>query len=181
MHSAVISCIIQDSRSFDDFRKPGMRKFLSVAVPGYIPPHRATIKANLLQRYRHHRRSLRTVLAKVPEVALTSDVWQNSRGTHFISLTAHFFDRKYQNISLTIGFRQLVGSHIADRLRKYILYELNSLNIQHKVCAITTDNGSNIVCATANTPCFSTRLSCLGHDLNLIVNDGLHLHEAKKK
>ena len=181
LHSAVISCIIQDSRSFIDFRKDGMRQFLAVAVPGYVPPHRATVKANLIKRYREHRRLLRTVLEKVPEIALTSDVWQNSRGTHFISVTAHFYDQNYRTISLTIGFRQLIGDHIAERLRKYILYELNSLNIRDKICCITTDNGSNIVCATTNVQWLPTRFSCVGHDLNLIVYDGLQLQKPKKK
>ena len=169
-----------DSRPFNDFRKSGMREFLDVAVPGYVPPHRTTVKANLIKRYRQHRHLLRTVLAKVPEIALTSDVWKNSRGTHFICLTAHFFDRKYGNVSLTIGFRQLVGDHIAERLRKYILYELEFLQIQNKICSITTDNASNIVCATVNFPYFDDRFSCLAHDFNLIIQDGLHLQEKTK-
>ncbi|CAF1291621.1 unnamed protein product [Rotaria sordida] len=177
LDSAIVSCIIKDSRSFDDFRKSGMREFLSIAVPGYVPPHRTTIKANIIKRYREHRRLLRAVLAEVPEIALTSDVWKNSTGTHFISLTAHFFDLKYNLVSLTIGFRKLIGDHIAERLRKYILYELKSLQIENKICSITTDNASNIVCATTNIQYFGTRFSCLAHDLNLIIQDGLHLHD----
>ncbi|CAM4957481.1 unnamed protein product [Rotaria socialis] len=179
LDSALVSCIINDSRSFDDFRKNGMRQCLSIAVPGYIPPHRSTIKRKIVDLYRHHRDLLRLVLAKPPEIALTSDVWRNSNETYFICLTAHFFDHQYKSISLTIGFRQLIGSHIAERLRKYILHELNTLQIQNKICSITTDNASNIICTTENEPCFGTRFSCLAHDLNLIIQDALHLHDKK--
>ena len=177
----MISCIIRDSCSFNDFHKSGMREFLNVAVPGYIPSHRATVKANIIARFQLHRKSLRMVLSKVPEIALiTSDVWQNSGGTHVVSLTAHFFDRRYNSVSLTIGFRQLVGDHIAQRLRMYIQHELKSLKIENKICSITTDNASNIVAATTNYIYFGDRFSCLAHDLNLIVQDGLHLHDKKK-
>lgn len=31
---AVLNCIIQDGRSFGDFSKPGMLKFLEIAIPG---------------------------------------------------------------------------------------------------------------------------------------------------
>ncbi|CAF1412013.1 unnamed protein product [Adineta steineri] len=178
LHLAVISCIIIDSRSFNDFNKKGMRTFLDEAVPGYVPPHRATVKAALSKRYQHHRHLLKIVLEKVQEIALTTDVWKNSRGTHFICLTAHFFDSKYRNISLTIGFRQLVGDHIAERLGNYILYELESLKITKKICSITTDNAANVICAT-NVSCFGIRYSCMAHNLNLVVQDGLHLHDTQ--
>ena len=35
--SAMIDCIIRDSRSFNDFDKPGMRMFLKCIKPGYKP------------------------------------------------------------------------------------------------------------------------------------------------
>ena len=33
-HEAAIDCIITDGRSFNDFRRPGMDKFLNVIYPG---------------------------------------------------------------------------------------------------------------------------------------------------
>ena len=156
-----------------------MRQFLHVALPNYVPPHRTTIKAHLHQHYAEHRNLLRSVFAKVPEIALTSDIWKNSRGTHFISLTAHFYDEKYNLISLTIGFRQLIGSHIAERLRQYILHEIKALKMENKICSIITDNAANIVCATSNTSDLGSRISCLAHILNLIVQDGIPLWDRK--
>jgi hypothetical protein len=161
------------------FEKVECNSFLSVAVPGYVPPHRTTIRAHLSRRYADHRELLRLVLAKVPAIALTSNVWKNSRGTHFISVTAHFYDPKYNIISLSIGFHRLIGNHIAERLRKYIMHEITSLKIQGKICSITTGNAPNIVCATENVPEFGTRISCLGHVVNLIVHDGIPLWDKK--
>jgi len=179
LNDAVISCIIKDSRSFNDFRKSGMRGFLAIAVTGFTPPHRATIKNHLQQRYLQHRERLRVLFSEVPAIALTSDMWKNSRGIHFICLTAHYYDIKYNLFPLTIGFRQFIGNHIAERIRKYILHEITSLKIQHKICSITTDNASNIVNATTNTSYFGTRISCLAHVSNLIVQQGIPLPEDK--
>jgi len=179
LKESIISCIINDSRPFNDLRKPGMRAFLEVALPGYVPPHRTTVRASLAKRYAEHRRSLVTIFANVSAIALTCDIWKNSRGTHFICITAHFHDKDYQLISLTIGFRQLIGCHIAKRLREYILYEIKSLKIQDKICSITTDNATNIVSATTNVHYFGMRISCLAHVLNLIIQDALDLLDKR--
>jgi hypothetical protein len=37
LHDLIVKSIIQDSRSFNDFRRPGMMKFLKKAVPGKHP------------------------------------------------------------------------------------------------------------------------------------------------
>ena len=175
LHSAVISCIITDSRSFNDFRKAGMRAFLAVALPGYNPPHRAMIKAQLRKRFLRHRQLLRYVFAKIPAIALTSDIWKNNRNTYFISVTAHFYDINFNLISLTIGFRQFIGDHSAKRIRKYISHEIQSMKINNKICSITTDNATNVVKATSNVRDFGKRLSCLAHVINLIVQSGIKL------
>ena len=37
LNDEMINCIITDSRTFNDFNKPGMRRFLNVIKPGYKP------------------------------------------------------------------------------------------------------------------------------------------------
>jgi hypothetical protein len=41
LNEAVMKCI-QDGRSFSEFRKARMIKFLNVTAPGYVPPHRTS-------------------------------------------------------------------------------------------------------------------------------------------
>jgi len=155
LHSAVISCIITDSRSFNDFRKSGMRAFLAVAVSGYNPPHRATIKAQLRKRFLQHLQLLRSV-------------------------TTHFYDINFSLISLTIGFRQFIGDHSAKRIRKYISHEIRSMKINNKICSITTDNASNVVKATSNVLDFGKRISYLAHVINLVVQGGIKLWDKDR-
>jgi len=83
-------------------------------------------------------------------------------------------------ISPSIDFGQLIGSHIAEHLQKYILHEIKSLKICDKRCSITTDNASNVVSTTSNMNYFGTRISCLVHIVNLVVQDGVKLWDKKR-
>jgi hypothetical protein len=46
----LINCIIKDSRTFNDFNKPGMRRFLNAIKPGYIPCCRENVGKHLKNR-----------------------------------------------------------------------------------------------------------------------------------
>jgi hypothetical protein len=41
---AVLECIYEDSRPFNDFNKPGMRKLFNVLKPGYKPMSKQTVR-----------------------------------------------------------------------------------------------------------------------------------------
>ena len=178
LHNAAIDCIIQDGRPFGDFRRKGMKKFLSIAIPGYVGSHCTTVARRLHKLYLQHRKVLKHILMKLDDISLTTDLWKNSRHTHFIVLTAHFYDRYYGYTSLVIGFRQFVGSHDAVQIKKYINYEIDKLQIRYKVRSITTDNGTNIKSATQYGD-FGVRIGCYCHNINLIITQGLCLSEKK--
>ncbi|CAM4807511.1 unnamed protein product [Rotaria magnacalcarata] len=64
LHNAAIDCIIQDGRPFGDFHRPGMKKFLAIAIPGYVGPHRTTVARRLHKLYLHYRKDLKHTLMK---------------------------------------------------------------------------------------------------------------------
>lgn len=74
LDDAVLNCIIEDGRSFNDFRKPGMKKFLKLAIPGYKAPHRVTIARRVRTSYRTHRNKLKKVLQHIDHISLTVDL-----------------------------------------------------------------------------------------------------------
>jgi hypothetical protein len=108
LNDAAIKCIILDSRSFGDFRTPGMQLFLAIALPGYRGPHRRTVSIKINKLYEKYCAELKKFLKTIDSISLTCDLCQ-MRKLHFICLTAHFFDDNFEYQSFVIGFRQVKG------------------------------------------------------------------------
>ena len=99
-----------------------MKPFLVTAVPEYKPLHRTTVRRSVNLLYKKYRRTLKKVLAHIPHIALTRDIWKNSRGKHFVCLTDYFFDESIKTVSMTPGFRFIRGRRFASCLKKFIKY-----------------------------------------------------------
>lgn len=177
---AALDCIITDARSFGDLRREGIKRFLSIAIPGYSAPHRVTVAKRLHQLYLQYRKDLRRVLMQLSDISLATDLWKNTRHNHFIVLTAHFHDKHYKYKSVIIGFRQFIGPHDGLQIKKYINYEIDRLQIRYKLRSITTDNGPNVRSATERGD-FGVRIACYCHNINLIISTGLLLWKEKAK
>jgi hypothetical protein len=173
--------IVQDSHSFSLFRKHGMQRFLSMATPGYRGPHRRTVVKRLKTMYKERRASTRQELSTIPDVALSTDMWQSNRRAHFMCLSAHYYDKNFTSHSKVIAFRRFLGKHSGDRIERFINHETEKLDIQSKICSVTTDNGSDIRSASQNNPKFRIRISCFLHILNLVVRNGLWLFDIPVK
>ncbi|CAF4614871.1 unnamed protein product, partial [Rotaria socialis] len=70
--------------------------------------------------------------------------------------------------------------HYSDRIEQFISHEIEKLNIEAKIRSITTDNGADIRLAAQNQLKFGTRISCLIHVLNLVVQNGMWLFKIPK-
>lgn len=167
----LVESIIKDARPFGDFKKRGMLEFLKELSPNYKPLSRQTVAKRLKKNYKEYITNLKLILNQINKIALTSDLWQNRNGTHFLTLTAHFFDLNLEYVSLIISFKRFTGRKLSDKLERFITKELDKLNISDKIVSITTDNGADVKKATSVH--FGTRISCFAHNLNLTVKNSL--------
>ena len=142
-------------------------------------PSRKTVRRHLGYSYHAYREELRTTLASVNSIAIAVDV-TTKKQVSYICLTGHAFNSKYEAIPLVLGFRRLSGSHRAYKLKKYITYELKQLQIEEKICAFVTDNGTDIKKAV-NDIQPGKRISCFAHDLNRVVKNGLQIWAKEKQ
>ncbi|CAM4794435.1 unnamed protein product [Rotaria magnacalcarata] len=181
LDEAAIQAIIDDSHSFNIFRKSGMQKFLSLAVPNYRGPNRRTVVKRLKSMYKARRSTICNDLALISDISLSADIWKSIRHDHFICLSAHYYDNHYHLNSRVIAFRHFIGPHYSDRIEKFITNEVEKLNLENKIRSLTTDNGSDIRLASMNKLKFGTRISCLIHVLNLVVQNGLWLFKIPKR
>lgn len=175
LHAVAIECISDDALPFGIFRRPGMSRFLAAIEPGYVGPHRTTVRRDLECSYKRHRATLGDVLPNVGTIALTTDTWKSSTRVNYICVTGHFFTQSFEHLSLVIGFRRVLGRSLATTLRSYIEQEKSRLNIaNHQLVSITTDGGSDIKKAVS-TGLFGTPIACLAHILHLFVTKGLSI------
>ncbi len=177
-HAACTKAIIVDGLPFGHLRKKGMSEMLNCFKPGYVAPHPSTTVRHLKTSYYKQRAEFRIVLQSIVKLALTCDLWKSNSLNHHICITAHFFNRNYEYMSAVLGFRHVTGQHTSKNLEHYIDFELKQLDIEHsKIVATTTDNAADIKKAASN---FGTRIACLCHLNNLIVQNGLQLWSNKK-
>lgn len=175
LHEAAVDCILKDGLPFGIFRKPGMINFIHTAVPGYLGPDRKTVRKRISKLYAYHVEKLKSILPKLGPLALTSDIWRSSQRVYYLSLTCHFLNENYESQSIVLSSRRFSGRHWSNNIAQYLEFELNRLNIRpEQVVSITTDNGSDIKKATSTSK-FGYRISCMAHNLNLIVQNGLCL------
>lgn len=153
-----------------------MIKFLKNAVPGYVPPHRTTVAKSIKIEYKNYRKKLKTFLETVDFLSLTTDMWKNRNGSNYLCLTGHYFDSNFELVSLVLAFKRFYGRHFSNRINNFITKEINKLNIASKLVGITTDNAADIKAATSN---ITERFSCVAHNLNLVLKNGLGLWKKK--
>ena len=178
--------IVNDSQAFNLFSKPGIRKFIEFLKPGYTPLGRKSAASRLKKKYYFYKMILNLFLNifllhrykcldKIKYISLTTDLWKNKKRRYFLTLTAHFFSKNFKFNSMILCFRKFSKSHTAQNISHFIANELNKLNILEKVVIITTDNDAAVALAASNVNKNSTRISCMLHNLNLAVKNGLKL------
>ena len=129
--------------------------------------------------YYKYREELRSTLVNVKSIALTVDIWTKNK-TSFLCLTGHLFNKRFETVPLVLGFRHFVGPHEADNIKCYIIHEITQLHIKQKVSAIVSDNGSDIRKAINDIKPV-LHFSCLAYDINLVIKNGLTLHDTPEK
>ena len=100
---------------------------------------------------------------------------------YFCTITAHFFGNDFHYQSLILSFRKFEKSHNSENIGKFLSKQLVKLNIEDKIVSITTDNEAAVAKACSKLGNSSVRISCMCHNLNLVVKNGLKLWIKPKK
>lgn len=132
--------------------------------------------ANQIRAYLYsYQTKLTQKLKNISFVALTTDLSRAKNLINYITLTIHFLDSTNSLYSLKIAHDRFVGQQTAIKIEEYLREKLDEYEIPvTKLTTITTDNGSDVKSAASK---ITTRISCVCHNINLIVKNSLHLHK----
>ena len=201
LDDAVLVAIIEDGRSFSDFSKKGLKKFIQVALPstrtisspltclfkvichlGYKPPDRNTITKRLKRLHTKHFFSLINSLEKIPSISISTDFWSDTKGISFLVLTGHYITNDFDLRSTILRFSSFKKRHFSDEIGAEIEKQLLELKVFNKVTSITCDAAPNMVKMFdyLSRPDVA-RIRCQAHLLHLIVCNGLGFWIDKKK
>ena len=133
---------------------PSAKYFSSVAIPVLYEKTRETVAVEVQSAY---------------YFSSTTDMWSSSTMEPYLSYTVHFITNDWTLQSRCLQTLFVPKDHNADNLSEVLTETLAQwkLEVGRQVC-ITTDNGSNILCATT-VRLMWTQLSCFGHNLHLAV------------
>jgi hypothetical protein len=147
--------------------------------PSFVVPGEQKIKTMIVKSYHHNYENLKNILSETAAtVSLTTDLW-SSRAKHgYIGVTAAWITPNFQVKDVMLEIKYAPSSHTANLVAE-LLYEcISSWDLNGRITAIITDNGSNMKAAfpilTQKDQCEAIqRLLCIAHTLQLAIGKGL--------
>ena len=112
--------------------------------------------------------------------AATTDLWTSCNSHPYVSYTVHFIDDDWQLLSFCLDTVLLFEDHTGQNIAEAILDILEKWGLSREdLVATTIDNGTNFISGITQLEC--TRISCIGHNLDLAVNKSLNITRVQRK
>ena len=144
--SLVSEYVIEDMLPLSTVESPAFRKLVnSISLAQVSLPDRKSFTAHLDKAFDTMNQIVKSTLDGVDFVCTTADVW-TAFNKSFFGMTVHWIDPStLQRCKAAISCTRLVGRHTYDILASKIESIHRSYNLNGKVTATITDNGSNFV------------------------------------
>jgi hypothetical protein len=165
---AVSNAIVSTLSPLNFVENAEVQEMFKKFEPRYAVPCRTTLTRRIEDRYRDAKISLKNEVHK-RLVAITHDAWTSLNTENYDTVTASFIDDNWQLQCKVLETLKVSGSHTAENIQETLMTVKNQWEIAK--CVGTTDNASNEVKAFKLLKW--TRISCMGHNINLVVNAGL--------
>lgn len=164
--------ICKDNLPLNTSEKDGFKFFIKCVEPLYKVPSKKTITRLIDEKYHFLSNIIKKEILEVKALTITTDIWTETMNTNsFLGLTCHYI-RDCKLKSITVGVTELTEPHKAEYLGTTLKNICDVWNISlHKVIAVVTDNGSNIVKAVSDVFGKNKCIPCFAHTLNLVLAD----------
>ena len=171
---SVTYCLAKDMLPLYTVEKEGFQKLLKAFDSQYQLPNRKYFTNTAIPAlYASTQEKVSNSISGAKYFAATMDMWSSATSAPYMSYTVHFIDPQWSLQSWCLQTLFVPQDHDANNLADVMTETLAnwSLNPVDQVC-LTTDNGSNIVCATSSRLGWN-HLSCFGHNLHLAVTNSM--------
>ncbi|XP_037819087.1 E3 SUMO-protein ligase ZBED1-like, partial [Lucilia sericata] len=179
IHNALLQMITIDLRPLSIVENIGFQEFTKALNPDYKLPNRITLTKSLLPKvYDKRLLEVKHMLRDIDNICITTDGWTSISNESYISITAHFISPDWKQKTVFISCFKTMKDHTAQNLKDEICQVLQEWGMDSKITCVLSDNAANIVAAIKKTDW--THLSCLAHNLHLVVTDALKISEINE-
>ena len=177
--TAIESYIIDALKPLGTVEQPSFIELIRVLEPRYQMPARKTILSHFNKSYNCLVADLKSELSDSQNIAFTHDIWSSLNTQSYGTITAHFVSKQWALSSKVLETKLFPGSHTAEAISKSLndtLVQEWGLKLENLIGV--TDNAANEKRAFDILKC--SRLSCMGHNINLSVKAGLGVSEIDR-
>ncbi|KAJ8011778.1 hypothetical protein DPEC_G00061790 [Dallia pectoralis] len=145
VNALVFNFMIEDVQSLSVLEQPAFRKLIDGLSGGKLSMTKNTFIDRLEMAYSKMKEELKEKLDSVQSVCTTADIW-SAHNRSYIGITCHWFEKnELERKSAALACARIRGAHTFDKIAAKI-HEIHvAYNIENKLQAIVTDNGSKFV------------------------------------
>ena len=177
---AVCYFVAKGTQPMDTVNDTGFRKMIHEFEPRYTPPDRKTISNHyLLLMFETEKQRIRTAVGSAEYYSVTTDLWTSWAKHAYTGLTVHDMSGDFSLRNHLLETKEFPDTHTANNIAEELETILQEWNLpQDKLCAVTTDNGTNIVLAADILGW--QRMPCFSHTLQLAVEKAMSLPDVSR-
>ncbi|KAL0966322.1 hypothetical protein UPYG_G00293880 [Umbra pygmaea] len=145
VNSLVFNFIVEDVQSLSVLEQPAFRKLIEDLSGGKMSMTRNTFVTRLETAFSKMKEDLKKNLDNVQSVCTTADIW-SANNRSYIGITCHWFEKKeLERKSAALACTRIRGALTFDKVAAKIHDIHAAYNIESKLQAVVTDNGSEFV------------------------------------
>lgn len=140
----IFNFIVEDVQPISILEQPGFQHLIEVLSRGRKVMSRKTFVARLDAAFDRMKEELRVKLDKVQSLCTTADLWSVHNRVYF-GMTCHWLEDNFERKSAALACTRIYGRHNCEMVIAKIQEIHSSYNIESKIRATVTDNGSSFV------------------------------------
>ena len=139
----IASYLISDMRPFTTTENKAFREMIKELEPCYQMPARATFRENIVPAMQEVVTSrLKQELKTAGDVALTCDAWTSRATESYVTITAHYVSKEFEQRSAVLQTKMMPDSHTGINTAEILSSVAEKWGLQ--VGSLTTDNAANM-------------------------------------
>jgi len=180
----LIEFLIKDSVPFYVLKSPNFQNFIHSLNPQYKIPNTNIIKESITHLYNTSLNEIRNKLLNACQFAsLTTDFWTASHQKKgYMGITCSWLSENFEPIETLLNLFYVPHPHTNLTIKNLLVEEISKWDLEGKIIAITTDNGSNMVSGSRllKESLNIERISCAAHTLQLCIKKALNCDDNIK-